>query len=509
MTLDWPQVTEVVGNALECSDADRALYLTDACSRSEALGVEVADLLVSYHQMGDFLGDPAVIVADAKKEDGTETSGRKIGPYEIEAVLGEGGRGTAFLATDVRQQRQVVLKKISAALGRDEVAREALLRDARIVSSLEQAHIAAVHGVEEIYGEYYIVGEYVPGANLRGLVESGPADVRAIVSIGRQVADALQAGHAHGINHSNLKPENIVFREGGAVSVLDYGLAHTPYLKADEALPAGGDAVSVSIGYLSPEQLDGPSVDSRSDLFSLGVVLYELATGRNPFAAPAPAGTVARIKTSQPSDLAAIREQIPPALDRVIMKCLEKDPEQRPRSAAAVSALLMAVEIVKPEAAGDAASWDSDGFGLRRTPAPSATATAARGPWVTHQFLVMGAMIAIAFLMWNVETGHSGIVSAATALAAVVTAAISAMMRLQWLIQSGSHDLAPRIRRMMPLVIVIDLVLGGSLLLGGINMSGQHFIVGMIVALFGVCLAVAAVFVEPAKVRAAFPTGQS
>ena len=506
MTLNWPHVTDVFGGAIDRTDADRVAFLSEACSRNDALGMEVADLLMSYDQMGDFLGDPAVIIADAKKDDGSQNVGRKIGPYEIEAVLGEGGRGTAFLATDARQHRQVVLKKISAALGRDDVAREALLRDAKIVSSLQQPHIAAVHGVEEIYGEYYIVGEYVAGANLRGLVESGPADPRAIITIGRQVADALQAGHAHGINHNNLKPENIVFREGGSVSVLDYGLAHTPYLKANEAPPAGSDAVSVTIGYLSPEQLEGPSVDPRSDLFSLGVVLYELASGRNPFAAPAPAGTVSRIKTLQPPAVVAVREQIPAALDRVIMKCLEKDPEQRPPGAAALFESLKALEIYEPGAVGDAANRESGGFAAPGTSARSAAALAARSPWITHQMLVMGTMLAMAFLMWEVEASRSSIVSAAIAGAVALTAIISGMMRLQWLIQSSSDDLAPRLRRTMPLVIAVDLILGALLLLGGIDMSSQHFLLGMIVAVSGVCLAVAAVFVEPAKARAAFPT---
>jgi len=508
MTLNWQLVTDVFGGAVERSFEDRVPFLAEECSRHDALGAEVAELLAAYDQMGDFLTEPAVIVAEAKKDDGSQNVGRKIGPYEIEAVLGEGGRGTAFLATDARQHRQVVLKKIGRALACDDVARAALLREAKALTDLKRPQIAGVQGIEEIYGEYYLVSEYVLGANLRGLVESGPVDPWAVISIGRQVADALHAGHAIGISHNNLKPENIVFREGGSVSVLDYGLAHTPYLKANEALPAG-DAVAVSIGYLSPEQLEGPSTDPRSDLFSLGVMLYELASGRNPFAAPAPAGTISRIKTLQPPALASVRSQIPAALDHAIMKCLEKDPQQRPPDAGAVSEALKALESLDTAGSGEDEDRSMSSPGATKPGAASPSASLARGPWFSHQLIVMVAMLVTAYLVWQVEASGSGVLAMIVAFTTVGSAAASAMMRLQWLIQSGADDFAPRLKRMMPLVIGIDLVASASLVLAALDMSGRHFTLGMVVAVVGTCLAVAVMFVEPAKMRTAFPTSAS
>jgi serine/threonine-protein kinase len=270
----------------------------------------------------------------------TLAAGQRLGPYEILGPLGAGGMGEVYRARDVRLERTVALKTLPAALAADATYRQRFEREARAASALSHPNIAHVYDVGEQDGTHYIAMEYVEGKNLRELATQGPVDLPRIVEMGAQIASALEEAHARGIVHRDVKSANAIVTPKGQVKVLDFGLAR----HAREGAPARDSqlttqahtAAGVVLGtvpYMSPEQALGKSLDARTDLFSLGVVLYELAAGRLPFSGDTAAQTIDQICHATPVELGSLRKDMPAELQRIVGKCLEKDPERRYASA--------------------------------------------------------------------------------------------------------------------------------------------------------------------------------
>ncbi len=276
--------------------------------------------------------------------------GARLGPYEIIAPLGAGGMGEVYRARDTRLGRDVAIKVLPAEFASDPDRLRRFEQEARAVAALDHPNILAIHDVGTHEGAPYLVTELLEGESLRQRLEGGPLPPRKVLGVAIQVASGLAAAHEKGIVHRDLKPENLFVTSDGRVKILDFGIAKlAPRGQADLAARptvVGGTEPGFVIGtagYMSPEQVRGLSVDHRSDIFSLGCVLYEMATGRRAFDRGTAADTMAAILTEEPPDPSSLTVSVPSALSRVIAHCLEKRPEDRFSSASDLAFDLQAV----------------------------------------------------------------------------------------------------------------------------------------------------------------------
>lgn len=266
--------------------------------------------------------------------------GKTVGHYHITAKLGAGGMGEVFLAEDTRLERKAAIKFLPAQLAEDPERRQRFLNEARAASALNHPHVCVVYDVGETEnGLPFIAMEFVEGKSLDVLVKRGPFEITQVVEIAVQVADALDAAHARGIVHRDIKPGNISLNERALVKVLDFGLAKRMPTDTD-AQDATQDfqqtregQVVGSTSYMSPEQALGRELDHRTDLFSVGIVLYELATGQKPFTGINAVEIINNIVHSQPAAIARLNYNVPPELERITLKCLQKQPDRRYQSA--------------------------------------------------------------------------------------------------------------------------------------------------------------------------------
>jgi len=264
------------------------------------------------------------------------SAGQRLGPYEVVARLGVGGMGEVYRARDPRLERTVAIKILAPQLAESDAYRQRFQREARAASALSHPNIAHVYDVGEQDGVHFIAMEYVEGENLRAVLANGPLDPDKVADVGIQIASALEEAHGHGIVHRDIKPANAVMSAQGQVKVLDFGLARqvqsgaAPFdsgLTTEAHTQAG--VVLGTVPYMSPEQALGHPVDARTDIFSLGVLLYELATGKLPFAGDTASQTIDRICHAEPAPITALNRKAPEALQRIVAKCLEKDRERR------------------------------------------------------------------------------------------------------------------------------------------------------------------------------------
>jgi hypothetical protein len=275
--------------------------------------------------------------------------GRTISHYHITGQLGSGGMGVVYSAEDIRLGRPVALKFVSQELADDQKAVHRLRSEARAASALNHPHICTIYDIGEDNQRPFIVMELMKGQTLRDRLAGGPLKPHQVLDIGIEVADALQAAHASGVIHRDIKPGNIFITDGGHVKILDFGLAKLTPLQIGSVTTAHSpDATAAGVmlgttGYMSPEQVAGEQLDGRSDLFSLGVVLYEAATGQHPFPGKTAASVVAAILHEAPVPALTHNPDIPLRLEETIENCLEKDRELRYQSAADLRADLKRV----------------------------------------------------------------------------------------------------------------------------------------------------------------------
>ncbi len=266
--------------------------------------------------------------------------GKTVGHYRITAKLGAGGMGEVFLAEDRRLERKAAIKTLPAEMAADPSRRQRFLQEARAASALNHPHVCVVYDVGETAdGMPFIAMEFVEGRTLDQALQQGPLEISRVVEIALQVADALDAAHTRRIVHRDIKPANISVNERGQVKVLDFGLAKrlptntTPQEVTQDFQQTQEGQVVGTPWYMSPEQALGKDLDHRSDLFSLGIVLYELATGRRPFAGSSYTEIVDNILHAQPPAIARLNYDVPPELERITLKCLQKQPDRRYQSA--------------------------------------------------------------------------------------------------------------------------------------------------------------------------------
>jgi eukaryotic-like serine/threonine-protein kinase len=263
-------------------------------------------------------------------------AGSRLGPYEIIAPLGAGGMGEVYRAKDTRLDRSVAIKILPAQLSADPVRKQRFQREAKTISSLNHPHICTLHDVGHQDGIDYLVMECVEGETLAKRLEKGPLPQEQVLKYGAQIADAQDKAHRSGVVHRDLKPGNIMLTLNGA-KLLDFGLAKPATALASAATLTAGAAQSpvteegMVVGtfqYMSPEQVEGKELDGRSDIFSLGAVLYEMLTGRRAFEGKSQLSVASAILEKEPPPINSAKPLTPPALDHAIRRCLAKDLEE-------------------------------------------------------------------------------------------------------------------------------------------------------------------------------------
>jgi two-component system, LytTR family, response regulator len=269
-------------------------------------------------------------------------AGASLAHYRIVSLLGKGGMGEVFLAEDTRLHRKVALKVLLPEVAEDKDKLARFVQEARAASALSHPNAAHIYEIGEANGRHFLAMEYIEGATLETRLSGDPLPFAEIVAIASQVADALDAAHTRGIVHRDIKPANLMIDARGHVKVLDFGLAKILPLAGTEIpsssqlatqfLTSGG-VVLGTVSYMSPEQALGRDIDYRTDLFSLGVVLYQMASGKLPFAGASAQETLARILQSPPDALARLNYELPEEFERIVKKCLEKDRDRRFQSA--------------------------------------------------------------------------------------------------------------------------------------------------------------------------------
>jgi len=366
----WQKVEAVLQGALDRPPLERASFLEDACGGDEELKEEANSLISAYDDAGDFIEQPA-IVQDAHVLVGDETYdniGREIGPYRIVERLGAGGMGEVYLAEDTRLNRFVALKILPAYFVSDDARLRRFQSEARAASALNHPNILTIHEVGESEDFRFIATEFIDGQTIRELIAIGSMSIEGILDVAEQVAFALSAAHAAGIVHRDIKPENIMRRTDGLVKILDFGIAKLMEPPASEhsntggALPASGPrsqwsnssvsglteagVVMGTVDYMSPEQARALIVDERTDVWSLGVLLYEMLTRCKPFAGPTRMDTMVGILERQPRPLSDFAQGPPGNLEplqHIVNKALRKERNERYQTAAEVLADLRIV----------------------------------------------------------------------------------------------------------------------------------------------------------------------
>jgi eukaryotic-like serine/threonine-protein kinase len=336
----WEQVGKLYQAALALPPAERETFLDDACVDDTAMRREVESLLAAEDGAGSFLAAGAM--NDAAKMLAGDKSlplvGKRLNHYQVLSLLGAGGMGEVYLAEDTRLKRKVALKLLPTELTANQDRLRRFEQEARAASALNHPNIITIHEIGESGQWHYLVTELIDGETLRERLNQGRIGFSAALDIALQIASALVAAHKAGIVHRDIKPENIMLRSDGLVKVLDFGLA-----KLTESSTSGLSSnaptraqVNTETGmvmgtarYMSPEQARGQKVDARTDIFSFGVVFYEMITGRAPFEGETTSDVVAAILKSEPPPLVDGAHEVPRELEHIVSRALRKDPERR------------------------------------------------------------------------------------------------------------------------------------------------------------------------------------
>jgi eukaryotic-like serine/threonine-protein kinase len=334
----WPKVKEIFEGALALPASERAAFLDHVCEGDQALLEEVESLLRSSEDAESFMETPAVQSA-AKSLVGDQTKlsvGQRINHYQIVSLLGEGGMGEVYLARDAKLGRNVAIKILPRYYATDAGRLRRFQQEARTASALNHPNILTIHEIGQEESLHFMATEYVEGETLREHLAAARMTLGQTLDVAVQVASALAAAHQAGIIHRDIKPENVMLRTDGYVKVLDFGLAKLTEPKTVETaaptLPkvqTQPGLVMGTLSYMSPEQARGLAVDARTDIWSLGVMIYEMAAGRQPFEGETASDVMSLILQREPLPLAHFWPEVPIELERIVRKAQRKDKEER------------------------------------------------------------------------------------------------------------------------------------------------------------------------------------
>jgi eukaryotic-like serine/threonine-protein kinase len=338
----WQKLDELFHSALEREPGEREAFLTEACVGDDELREELDSMIVHHEQADSFIETPAyAVVAETIVEDNSSETliGQALGPYQILSVLGSGGMGEVYLAFDTELHRKVALKFLHTYLTDDKERVQRFKQEARAASALNHPNILTIFEIGEIDGRQFISTEFVEGETLGELMKHGPLKLRQVIDGSIQIASALSTAHNAGIVHRDIKPENIMVRPDGYIKVLDFGVAKLTETSMNDTdastlVNTEGGMILGTVQYMSPEQARGLPVDGRTDIWSLGVVLYELVTGHSPFAGATKSDVIAAVLDREPLPLASRTDEgVPEGLQRIVTRALSKDLEERYQTA--------------------------------------------------------------------------------------------------------------------------------------------------------------------------------
>ena len=353
----WREIESVFHSARARKPEERRAYVESTCGDDDELRREVESLLANADGADGFM--ETEIDGAAEFHAPSVPLGEQIGPYVVLEFLRAGGMGEVYKARDTRLERSIAIKFLPYALAADTVALGRFQREARAASALNHPRICTIHDVGEHLGRPYLVMELLEGESLRERLTAGPLPLPLLIDFAMQICDALAVAHAKGIVHRDIKPANLFVTANGQIKILDFGLAKLlsepgnalqhgspTTAAADEFTVTTPGSAAGTVSYMSPEQVRGEPVDARSDLFSLGVTLYQLATGALPFRAETPRLVQEAILNRAPVPPRGSNPAIPTALQGIVLKALQKEPSQRYASAGEMLADLRRVSHV-------------------------------------------------------------------------------------------------------------------------------------------------------------------
>jgi serine/threonine protein kinase len=411
----WQRVEEVLQSALDRPRADRAAFLNEACAGDDELERETNSLVEAYDEARDFFEESA-IAQDALviiNSDAQMHPGREIGPYQIIKHIGSGGMGEVYLARDPRLDRLVALKVIRAWLVSDDALLRRFQAEARVASALNHANILTVYEIGQDGEIFFIATEYIDGLTIRERIRAADLTLKDVLEIAGQLLSGLEAAHAAGIIHRDIKPENVIQRHDGVVKILDFGIAKLLEKPSPETTSTTSPIIRTetgvgvmlgTIGYMSPEQVRGLPVDERTDIWSCGVVLYEMLATQRPFDGKTNADTLVTMLEREPEPLFGTRAQTPAELRQiqlVIDKALCKEPAERYQTAAEMRTSLEKIKTeleANKQTGAVAISTQTKVKELRSLAAQTSTSGFRRAIVMTMAALLITVMFAAAFV---------------------------------------------------------------------------------------------------------------
>jgi predicted Ser/Thr protein kinase len=445
----WQRVRDLFAATMDADAASRETAL--ARESDPAVADEVRTLLAAHDRSDGFLERPAWEADPSLLADPADSlSGRDLGPYRVIREIGRGGMGVVYEAEDRRLRRRVALKALPREFTSDPSRRERLAREARAAASLSHPGIATVFAFEELEGERLVVSELVRGTSLREEIARGPLPLPLVRDTAAALADALGEAHRRGIIHRDLKPENVLRREDGQVKILDFGIARVP-ATVDSLTRLTEEGIRLGTpGYMAPEQLRGETADHRADIYALGVLIHEMATGTLP---------------------SGVASDLPPPLDEVVRRCLQPRAADRFASAAEVAAALRA-----------------------------APRSRARWWWEFHQLAISALLAAVVPPAWSARPwipAPWGSIAFLTVLGlAVVAIAMRIHLLFVWRVAPATSG--GQRRRVRPLIAAIEIALAALLAVLAAALAGPHDGVAAWFAAAAMLLAVAVLIIEPA-----------
>jgi len=464
----WADANRVFHAALERPSRDREAFLDEACAGDVTLRDEVRSLLAFHEQADAFLDTPAI---DLTRE------GQLVGPYRLVREVGQGGMGVVYLAEDTRLGRMVAFKALPAAWAGDPARRDRLRHEARAAAMLSHPGVATIYALEEIEGQLYLVSEFVRGETLREELQHGPLPLPVVIETGLWLAEALAAAHDRGVVHRDLKPENVLRTIDGRVKIVDFGVAGLG--SSPDSRPASGTPA-----YMSPEQRRGGPVDYRSDLYALGIVLHELASGSHPFAS-----SELRVPLDIPGPHAA-------ALDAIIARCLANDPAER-------------YQLTHDAAADLAAASPRPSAGAARPipagSAPSVAVSSALWWWQFHQIVTSAAYGALVYFLWLARPWSTSPIGQSLFFVALAGALAAIILRVHvWFtLRSFPDEWFGERQRAGRWIRLADTTLGATALVAGVMYGAGHPRAATLFVGAAVAILVAFAIIEPATTRAA------
>ncbi|MGE0705600.1 MAG: serine/threonine-protein kinase [Vicinamibacterales bacterium] len=491
----WERVRQLFERAVDDPPTDIGAWLSAEAGDDRDVRAEVASLLDHHTRAGHFISKPiSDEIPGLLDETPRFAPGQVLGSYSILREAGRGGMGRVYVATDLRLNRTVAIKVLPPELTDSAEGRERLRREARAAAALTHPGICTVHSLEELDGELVIVTEFVDGRTLREEMAAGRLPLpKLVLETARELASALAAAHARGITHRDLKPENVMRTRDGRLKILDFGLARADGPATDPlAVRVTADAVAIGTpAYMAPEQLNGQQGDARSDVFALGVLIYEYASGVHPFDAPTPLALMSRVMAADPEPLERRVRDLPPVIAGVVARALEKAPQNRFPSAAAVLAAL-----------NDLAAAE------QRAVVPEAARVAAVQWWRTHQVVVIALYFLAASVTWQIKEWQPGAgIALALFIGVGIASAIGGVLRghLLFTERVNRSGLAVERGRTSLFTLAVDLLLGLALLGAGLLVAPSRPVVAVLTIGLAVGLALTRLVVERATTDAAFP----